>query len=199
MGVIEGKPRSRDLAKEETRIALIRAGRRAFAEKGYHGAGTSEIVALAGVSRGALQHHFARKKDLFLAVINEVERDWVATLSAAGATEDEGTWASLSRRMDEYLRSALSPEIRRIVLIDGPAVLDWAEWRELGARYGMVGMERMLLDGMARGKIERQPVRPLADLILAVLYEAALIVAHAGDTEQARTALRRALNSIIVP
>jgi AcrR family transcriptional regulator len=189
----------RALAKERTRIALIDAGRKVFAEKGYHGAGTLEIVTRACVSRGALQHHFPRKKDLFLAVIGEVQRDWVRTLQSDADPALDGTWHGLFARLGDYLNSALSPEVRRIVLLDGPAVLDWSEWRDLGQRSGMVAMERALGDAMAQGVIEQQPLRPLAHLVLALFHEAALIVAHSDNAEGARAEVARALMSILVP
>jgi AcrR family transcriptional regulator len=168
----------RALAKERTRIALVDAGRKVFAEKGYHGAGTLEIVTRACVSRGALQHHFPRKKDLFLAVIGEVQRDWVRTLQSDADPALDGTWHGL---------------------FDGPAVLDWSEWRDLGQRSGMVAMERALGDAMAQGVIEQQPLRPLAHLVLALFHEAALIVAHSDNAEGARAEVARALMSILVP
>lgn len=185
---------------EETRSALIAAARELFSDKGFHATGTHEIVARAGVSRGALQHHFARKEDLFRAVFERVEQDLIDRASAAERQLVGEAWSQLKAQFGSYLEAATEPEVQRIVLIDGPAVLGWAEWRRLEAHYGLGVIERAVADGIAAGEIRAQPTRPIAHLIFAVIEEAALMVANADDPVAARmeadTALQTVLSSL---
>ena len=182
---------------EETRDALIAAARRLFAEKGFHGTSTPEIVALAGVTRGALQHYFARKEDLFLAVFQQVEQDMIAASQSDQSSLPGARWASLKANLSEFLEAAARPEVQRIILIDGPAVLGWAKWRELEAHYGLGVIVKAVEDGLAAGHIRPQPPGPLAHMILAVIDEAALIVANAQDPDAARLDANGALQTLL--
>src|SRR5436190_10759703 len=108
--------------RAQTRAALIAAGRTLFTERGFAGAGREEIVERAGLTRGALYHHFASKEDLFAAVYEEVERDLTeAVIVAAAATDDP--IESLRLGAFAFLDAAATPDVRRIVLLHGPAVL----------------------------------------------------------------------------
>lgn len=188
--------RTRGTAAQRTRGALIQAARTVFCSKRYHDAGTTEIAALAGVTRGALQYHFPRKKDLFLAVIDEVERDWMTTMRGHGP-DDSDTWQGLLARLDAFLDTAVTPEIQRIVLIDGPAVLDSVEWRSLCNRHSIGGIERAIVDGMETGQIRKQASGPLAQLILTLFYEAAVIAAQTETGGQGRDDLRIGLRTLL--
>src|SRR4051794_29090265 len=118
---------------ETTRGALIGAARRLFAERGYAEVGTEEIVRTAGVTRGALYHHFDGKRDLLRAVYEQLESEIVQEIVAVeqpGVTMLE----ALSAGAGMFLDHCLEPEVQRIVLLDAPAVLGWEEWREIGAR-----------------------------------------------------------------
>lgn len=182
---------------EETRAALVAAARRLFAENGFHGTGTHEIVALAGVTRGALQHHFPRKEELFKAVFEQIEQDLIDRANAQDFSQTGEAWAQLQAGFGSFLESATQPEVQRIILIDGPAILGWAEWRNLEALYGLGVIERAVEDGIAAGQIRRQASRPLAHLIFAVIEEAALMVANAEDPTAARLEADLALQTIL--
>lgn len=181
----------------ETRAALIRAARVLFARKGFHATGTAEIVTQAGVSRGALQHHFPRKEDLFLAVFDEVERDMIGDSSPPAEGEPGAQWLRFKANVARFLDAASTPEVQRIILIDGPAVLGWLEWRRLEAHYGLGIIERAVIDGMEAGHIRRQPPRSLAHLILSIIDEAALLVANAAEAEPARHEANLALQTLL--
>jgi AcrR family transcriptional regulator len=181
----------------ETRSALIHAARSLFAQKGFHATGTSEIVMQAGVSRGALQHHFPRKEDLFLVVFNEVERDMVEGSASPDDAAPGEEWLRFRTNVTRFLDAASTPEVQRIILIDGPAVLGWMEWRRLEAHYGLGIIERAVIDGMGAGHIRRQPSRSLAHLVLSIIDEAALLVANAEETEPARLEANLALQTLL--
>lgn len=113
---------------EETRAKLVRAARAAFAEKGYAAASMDDLTAAAGLTRGALYHHFGDKKGLLRAVIDALDAEMVA---AARAARDRAAtpWLGFLEEGVAYIELALEPEIQRIVLLDGPAVLgDPSQW-----------------------------------------------------------------------
>ena len=167
---------------EATRAALMGAARGLFAERGYAAVATEEIVRAAGVTRGALYHHFAGKEELFAAVYEEVEADLVAEIGQV-ATEAADPLDALHLGAAAFLEACRRPEVQRITLIDAPSVLGWERWREIGLKYGFGLIEEVLKAGMEQGVIEPQPVRPLTHLLLGAMDEAAMLVARSDDTE----------------
>jgi AcrR family transcriptional regulator len=200
----EGPPRLSRKAQqsEATRAVLITEGRRLFAARGYAGVGTEEIVRAAGVTRGALYHHFAGKGDLFRAVYEDVERELVERVAAAATAADDPLEV-LHAGVQAFLDACEDPAVERIALIDAPSVLGWERWREIGLQYGFGLVHGALAAAMDAGLIERQPVRALAHLLLGALDEAALLVARADDDGQTRRevghALERRLNALRPP
>jgi AcrR family transcriptional regulator len=182
---------------QETRAALVAAARRLFAEKGYHATGTPELVAAAGVTRGALYHHFADKEALFEAVFRQVEGELVD--SAADSVRNQpDPWRQLQDGGQAFLKLvAANRDMQRILLIDGPAVLGWRRWRELDTGTTL-GLMTVSFTGLIEaGTIAAQPVEPLAHLVLAALNEAALVIAHSHDPEAARAEVGPALAYLI--
>nr|WP_232425146.1 TetR/AcrR family transcriptional regulator [Pseudofrankia inefficax] len=181
-----------------TRAALVAAGRRLFAAEGFAAVATESIVTAAGVSRGALYHQFADKTALFAAVVEAVEADVAARIAdevaAAGSTDPI---EAMRLAADTWLRICVEPEVHRIVLLDGPSVLGWAEWRELCQRHVFGLVRDVLVWGMEIGRIRRQPVDPLAHVLMGASDEAALYIARAPDTETARTEMINALGLVI--
>jgi AcrR family transcriptional regulator len=168
-----------------TRAALVGAATRLFAEKGYAAAGREEIVAAAGVTRGALYHHFDDKADLFRAVFETVENDVMGAVAAAAMTADDPV-EQLRLGCHAYLDAARDPAVRRICIIDAPAVLDDTVRREI-AHDNALGMIREALGlAMEQGRIAEQPVDALAHLLLATVMAAAQYVASADDPDVAR-------------
>jgi AcrR family transcriptional regulator len=168
-----------------TRGALLRAGRALFAEKGYAGAGREEIVALAGVTRGALYHHFGDKLGLFRAVVEEFEAEITAQVAAAADSAGGDPRQGLIVGSLHFLDASMDPAARRIVL-DAPAALGWREWREIQESHGLGLTKLALMMAMESGAIERQPVDPLAHMLLAALNEAATLVAQSDDPATTR-------------
>ena len=113
---------------EETRAKLIRAARTAFAAHGYAAASMDDLTAEAGLTRGALYHNFGDKKGLLHAVIDQIDAEMVARLRAA-QERAETAWLGFLDEGIAYIEMALEPEIQRIMLLDGPAVLgDPSRW-----------------------------------------------------------------------
>ena len=180
-----------------TRAALLSAGRRLFAERGYAAAARDDIVELAGVTRGALQHHFGRKQDLFLAVVEELEADLGARIVAASMAGGDSPMAHLELGCRAFLDAATDAAFRRIVLLDAPAVLGWQAWRELDTRFGLGLMKEALGAVMDAGQMERQPIEPLAHMLLAALNEGAMLVAQADDPTAARAEVGAAVDRLL--
>jgi AcrR family transcriptional regulator len=180
-----------------TRAALLDAARRLFAAQGYAGAGREEIVELAGVTRGALQHHFGRKQDLFLAVVEELEAELGGQIMTAAAEAGGDPMAELVLGCRAFLDAATDAAFRRIVLLDAPAVLGWQAWRELDARFGLGLVTMALQAAMDAGQMEHQPVEPLAHMLLAALNEGAMLVAQADDQAAARAEVGAAVDKLL--
>jgi AcrR family transcriptional regulator len=170
---------------EATRAALVAAARRLFVEKGYFKTGTEEVVAASGVgTRGALYHHFADKRALFQAVFEQVEEDLLA--AAAGLEESGDSLSRLRSGLLRFLDASLTPEVQRILLIDGPAVLGWQTWRQLEGRYGVGAIYGLLERAVVEGALPAQPLMVLAHVLLAAVDEAALVIANSPDPTVAR-------------
>ncbi|MGH2846194.1 MAG: TetR/AcrR family transcriptional regulator [Thermoleophilaceae bacterium] len=170
---------------ESTRTELLRAARALFAERGFAQVGTEEIVAAAHVTRGALYHHFADKRDLFRAVHEQLEQELVASIGGRLAGIED-PWELIATGVRAFLDACRDPALSRIALIDAPVVLGWEEWREIDARYGLGLVGLALRNAMDRGLFREQPVRPLSHLAIGAMTEAALVIANAQDPEAAR-------------
>ena len=153
-----------------------------FAERGFAGVGTEAIVRAAGVTRGALYHQFADKTELFEAVYETIEQDLARRLgeliAAAGATDPIEV---MMLSAEAWLDACLEQEVQQIVLLDGPAVLGWERWREIGMRYGLGLLESLLAHAVEVGRIPPQPVERAGARAGGALDEAGLYVARAED------------------
>ncbi|MBG0850922.1 helix-turn-helix transcriptional regulator [Streptomyces spinoverrucosus] len=184
--------------REETRRRLLREGRRLFAARGYAAVGLSEIVRAAEVTKGALYHHFEGKTDLFRAVLEEVQQE-VGRRVAAAADAHEDPWSQFTVGCQEFLTAGTDPELQRIMLVDGPAVLGWSEWRAMDEAASARHLTEALTGLVEAGVIARQPVAPLAHLLSGAMNEAALWLASTaepGDLAPTRAALDRILQAL---
>ena len=183
---------------EATREALLRAARGLFTERGYSETPTEEIVRRAGVTRGALYHHFQDKSDVFAAVFRDLTREVADKARAAAMSAGPaGSWAHLIDGCRAFLDACLEPSVQRIVLLDAPSVLGWERWRELDAKHGF-GLVRKALDvAMESGVLERQPVDPLAHMVLGALNEGALAMVRAEDVPRAREEVGSAIERLL--
>jgi AcrR family transcriptional regulator len=192
------KDSARAQQAEVTKQALISAGRELFAEHGYHGVGVRDVTARAGVTRGALGHHFSGKEELFLAVFDAVERDLIAQgASQAAHASDLDAWARFRAGVQHYLDAVMRKDVQRITLIDAPAVLGWRRWRELEEAYSFGGLTAVLGTAMDQGLIRERQVEPLAHLILGSVIEAALLIAHSDDVQRRRREVGDALDDLL--
>lgn len=195
------KRRSQQDRSAATRDALVQEATAQFAAHGYGGVGTEAIVRAAGVTRGALYHQFADKTELFAAVVESVEAEVMARIDQAVATSGLGDVIDLMKLgADTWLDTCSDPRISRIILLDGPAVLGWERWREIGLRYAMGMVQSLLSQAIELGRLPDQPVAPLAHVLIGALDEATLYAVRHHDRAVAlaevRTVLRRLIDAL---
>ncbi len=187
---------------EATRAALVASGRRLFGRNGYGRTAREEIVADAGVTRGALQHHFGDKQGLFRAVFEELEQEVVmSTAQAALQVAHEHPLEMLRAGCHAYLDAMLDPAVQRICAIDGPAVLPTDVRSEIADRYAFALVREVVESAMSHGEIQRVPLEPLTRMLLAGMMAAAQYVATAENPKRARAdagdAVDMLLNNLI--
>ncbi len=184
---------------EVTRTALISAARELFGSRGYAEVSAEEVVRAAGVTRGALYHHFAGgKPDLMEAVYEQVEAQITKEIGEkALARGGGGPVEEMKAGAAMFLEVTMEPEIQRIVLIDAPAVLGWERWREIASEYGLGLIEGALGWAMEEGELVELPLKALAHVFLGALDEAAALVARSSDPERARAEVTEILERMV--
>jgi AcrR family transcriptional regulator len=188
--------RSQAERREETRRQLIDAARTLFAQKGFAETSTPEIVALAGVTRGALYHHFADKTALFAAVVEAEHEAVAAGIETAGEALPADPVAALLAGGEAFFAAMRDEGRRRIMLLDAPAVLGRDALDAIDARHGLETLVCGLRDAMAAGAIKTLPLLPLAQLFGALFDRAALAPAdQLGEYQQAMAAMIEGLRA----
>jgi len=180
---------------ETTRAALIGAARDIFVERGYAETATPDIVAAAGVTRGALYHHFADKQALFRAVV-EQEAAAVAAEIERAAPETLSPLEALLAGGDAYLEAMQEPGRTRLLLLDGPAVLGRKEMDEIDNRHGNRTLREGLLAAMRSRTIVKTPIEPLTALVAAAFDRAALAIESGADLQSFRTAMHTLIQGL---
>ena len=199
---------------DATRAELLTAARRLFGQRGYAQTSLADIVDEAGVTKGALYHHFDSKRDAFMRVFEQVQ-DEIGTRSFVVHLDHEGTdgtppairelseetndqvWAHLVHGCRTYIESHLAPQVQRIVLFDGRAVLPWEDWHRIHGEHSGVLLRADLRRAMRRGIVAPLPLPTLATMLAGALIEGALWAAQAEDpstaVEEAMTVVERLL------
>lgn len=181
---------------EATVHDLVQVARRLFAERGFAATSIEDIVRAAGVTRGALYHHFSSKTDVFRAVFEDLERE-LAARSVEAAHGKRDPWKQMEAGCMAFLDISTDPGIQRIALLDGPAVLGWAAVREIELRYTLALWRAALEEAMAQGKLGRRPIEPLAHLLFGALSEGAMMAARADDPDRAMRDLKREVRGML--
>jgi AcrR family transcriptional regulator len=191
------RARPANVAKaESTRRGLITAGRRLFGEHGYAGTSVDQVVKAAGVTKGALYHHFRDKDDLFRAVVEQVKVD-VTAVAAESFYDDSGTDDPLQRVHRLFIamiEAHLDPAVQRISIVDARSVFDAATRRDLTTRYEAALLRGAFRSAMRAGAIEQQP---LAHIFAGALAEACALIAEADDKDAARAEVTEVLTRLV--
>ena len=192
----QGVPGKRAAQGRATRGQLIEVATGLFAEHGYEGTSIEAVLTAAGVSRGALYHHFAGKEALFRAVLEALNERITAQLTEviSGCTDpvEAVRTGALS-----WIDLAGDPVIQRIMLVDAPSVLGWEQWRAMDEGRTVGAMRAMLQAVADTGRLPQELVGPFAHMILAALDEAALVVARAPDSRAAVAEERQAVEEFL--
>jgi len=192
----ESSRRSNRERTEATRADLIAAARKLFTEKSYAETGTPEIVAAAGVTRGALYHHFSDKQALFRAVVEheaqavaeEIERASPETLSAREALLEGG---------EAFIAAMRAPGRTRLLLLDGPAVLGRTVMDEIDGRNGTRTLRAGLAIAMREGAMKKLPLDAVTGLLSAAFDRAALAIEAGGSPRDQATALAAIIDGLM--
>jgi len=188
--------RSQAERSRTTRTALIETARALFAERGYAAVPADEIVRAAGVTRGALYHHFGDKQGLFRAVVEQLEEEITAEIAATARDATDPVAAGMAA-LSRFLEVCQRDEVVRISLTDAPAVLGWQAWREIESRHGLGLITETLQAAATADMLISVPIPELAQLMLSACSEAALMIAHAEDTESAKARAEQALGAVV--
>lgn len=168
---------------EETRTKLIAAARKAFAEKGFAAASMDDLTASVGLTRGALYHNFGDKKGLLAAVVTQIDSEMAQGAKHAAAQSSDDQHKLLAEGI-AYIKMALDEEVRRIVLLDGPAFLgDPTKWPSQNTCLDAT--RESLSDLIERGVIKPVDVDATAWLLNGAALNAAQWVAASDDPKQA--------------
>jgi AcrR family transcriptional regulator len=178
-----------------TVAAVLASARRLFAERGFEATSIDDIAEGAGVAKGAVYHHFDSKEAIFTRVLEGVQAEIAGTPppaeAAAGDLADQ-----MAAGVEHYLLTASGPGFRRILLIDGPAVIGWRRWREIDDQYFGAGA-RMATAALLGPSASAAEVDALTHLMMGAVMEAALVCATAEDAEGAARNLSGALRRLL--
>lgn len=177
-----------------TRRLLVATASALFAEHGYDHTSIETVLAQAAVSRGSLYHHFPGKKDLFEAVVAELEtRVGQQVVDAAAADGETDPVAAMTKGFLAWIELAGDPVVRRILLTDAPAVLGWQRWREIEEQYALGMIKTVLAEAADAGRLAPELADPFAHMLLATLSELAHLIAVADDVAAAQASAQAAL------
>jgi AcrR family transcriptional regulator len=179
-----------------TSEAILTEARRLFGTQGFAATTVDDIAAAAGVAKGAVYHHFNTMEVVFEAVFDSVSRDLVAEIDRTARAEKDVLAAMVAGTQHYFAATAKGPT-GQIILRDGPAVLGWERWREIDAQHFGGKMPRALSVAMEAGLIAKQPVEPLARLLLGAVTEAAVACAGRTDIARAGAEYARAFKSLV--
>ena len=192
----QAAPGKRAAQGRATRGQLIEVATRLFAEHGYEGTSIEAVLSAAGVSRGALYHHFAGKEALFEAVVSAVSEQVTVELTEAvrGCADplDAMRTAAIA-----WIGLAADPVIQRVVLVDAPSVLGWDRWRAMDDGRTLGAMRAMLQAISDSGRLPAELVGPFSHMILAALDEIVMVIARAPDSTAAVAEGRMAVQALL--
>ena len=180
----------------QTRAALIAAGRRLFGENGFRATSVEDLAREARVTTGALYHHFPTKTALFEAVFVQAHTD-LMTAAAKAAQEATDGLDELARGFESFLDGVLQPDIQRILVVDGPAVLGLARYTELDEQYAHAVIVHSLTAAAQAGTITVEDPETATRLLLGALTRGAMLIANSPDPVHTRHAVARSMRALL--
>jgi AcrR family transcriptional regulator len=192
--VAGGKTRRRTQRErsEATTSEVLAAARKLFSEAGYSATSLDAIAAEAGLTKGAIYHHFSNKQEVFRAVY-EQERARLAEIEQDAYSRKRDPWHGFTAACLAFLEASLDPGVQRITILDAPGALGWQTIRETYGRDALAMMAFALEESMRAGRLRKRPVAPIAHMLHGAIEELAMHIAHSEDQ---RAALRRASSEL---
>lgn len=185
----------RDQHVQSTRAALVAAGRELFGSRGFAATSVDDIAKRAAVTTGALYHHFRTKQALFESVFEDVHRDLMA--ASARAAGSASGMDRLLRGFESYLDQVLEPDVQRIVVVDGPAVLGLRRFAELDERQAVDAIATVLREESSVRSLDIEGAETLARLLLGALTRGGTLVATSPTPDRARDVVSQALRVLV--
>ncbi|KZE52816.1 transcriptional regulator [Brevibacillus parabrevis] len=182
--------------RQETMAKLLEIAREHFSTQGYAHAATEDMVKEAGLTRGALYHHFGNKEGLFRAVLESVQKE-IAEQVETEAAKSQDPWEQLLNGCLAFVTSAVEHRNRRILLIDGPSVLGWEAWRKMDEEHSMQLLQAQLQSMAEQGYLAAVPIEALTHLLSGAMNEAALWIALMPDQAHSLEQMTKAMTLML--
>jgi AcrR family transcriptional regulator len=180
----------------QTRGALVAAGRRLFGEKGFRATSVEDLAREARVTTGALYHHFPTKTALFEAVFMQAHTDLMTASTKAAQGASDGI-DELARGFEAFLDGVLQPDMQRILIVDGPAVLGLARYTELDEQYAHAVIVHSLTAAAEAGTITVEDPETATRLLLGALTRGAMLIANSQDPVETRHAVGKSMRALL--
>ncbi len=180
----------------QTRAALVAAGRRLFGENGFRGTSVEDLAREARVTTGALYHHFPTKTAIFEAVFVQAHMELMAASLEAAKDAGDGL-EELALGFDAFLDGVLQPDVQRVLVLDGPAVLGLARYTELDEKYAHAVIVHSLQEAAKAGTIEIEDPETATRLLLGALTRGAMLIANAPDPVTTRHAVAKSMRVLL--
>ncbi|WP_158890724.1 TetR/AcrR family transcriptional regulator [Amycolatopsis anabasis] len=182
---MSGVKSRREQYSEATRAALLETATALFAERGFAGTALEDVASATQVTRGAVYHHFAGKRDLFEAVLADLEMRAMERIATAAASATDA-WESALLGLDAFLEQCSEPVYGRLVWQEGPVALGWRRWKECEEKYAYGLTEQFVRSLMASGYIEPTAPEVTVRFVFALLGAIGSLLADAGRAEKPR-------------
>lgn len=180
----------------ETIQKLIEVARTHFTSYGYANAALESIVHEANLTRGAVYHHFRNKKELFRIVLEDIQREVAERVEQEASTSDD-LWQQLYLGCRAFIIAAIEERNRRILLLDGPAILGWEVWRQMDKSHSMRLLREQLEIMQSQGCFRMVPLDPLTHFISGGLNEMALWLANESSQPNAQDETMKVLRNFL--
>jgi AcrR family transcriptional regulator len=182
--------------REATIAAILQAARKLFARRGFAATSIDDIADEAGVAKGAVYHHFSSKEEIFTLVLQGIQEGLARAPIPAATLKITDPLDQIAAVVLRYLLAATEPDVKQILLIDGPAVIGWQKWREIDDRFFGAGAKAAVTRAL-EGAPSANRIEALTHLLMGAVMEAALVCAKADEPRKRARELSAALRTML--
>jgi AcrR family transcriptional regulator len=181
---------------EATYEALLDSAAACFFENGFLGTSLDHVAQRARVTKGAIYHHFASKRDLFLAVLERQQEHSVGSITQAGETAADA-WSGIVAAIDAFLGSISEPVYQRLCWVEGPSALGFEDWWACGERYEIEVIRRLLDRAAAAGVLVVEDLDMLAHVLFGAVTAGVLGMIRSPEPAVERLRFRTVMLALI--